>query len=69
MLRYLKHQPTVFDPDTVHLLSGALDDAWQIVEANKATFKLDGQAEDARAPHSQNTLSKWPKMANVIDCV
>jgi hypothetical protein len=48
MLRYLKDHPAVFDPDTVDLLCGALDDAWQIVEANKATFKLDGQAEGAR---------------------
>ncbi|MFL6933752.1 MAG: hypothetical protein ACJ8F2_03870 [Xanthobacteraceae bacterium] len=48
MLRYLKDHPAVFDPDTIQLLSGALDDAWQLVEANKATFKVDGHAEDAR---------------------
>jgi len=48
MLRYLKDHPAVFDPDTIRLLSGALDDAWQFVEANKATFKVDGHAEEAR---------------------
>ena len=48
MLRYLKDHPAVFDPETVRLLSGALDDAWQVVEANKATFKVDGHAEEAR---------------------
>jgi len=48
MLRYLKDDRAVFDPDTVSLLCGALDDAWQVVEANKATFKVDGHAERAR---------------------
>jgi hypothetical protein len=48
VLRNLKDDPVVFDSDTVHLLGGALYDAWQVVEANKATFNVDGQAEDAR---------------------
>ncbi len=47
MLRYLKNHPATFDPDTVHILCGALDDAWQIVEANKTTFKLDGLDDEA----------------------
>jgi hypothetical protein len=48
MLRYFKDDRAVFDPDTVSLLCGALDDAWQVVKANKATFKVDGHAERAR---------------------
>jgi hypothetical protein len=46
MLRYLKNHPATFDPDTVHLLCDALDDAWRIVEANLSTFKVDGEAAE-----------------------
>jgi len=48
MNRYLKDNPTEFDPATIHILSGALDDAWLVVEANKATFKIDGNVDGAR---------------------
>ncbi len=53
MLRYLKDNPTAFDPETISSLSGALDDAWQVVKANKAAFRIDGDAEGAR-----NALAK-----------
>jgi hypothetical protein len=48
MIRYLRENPAAFDPDTIHILSGALDDAWQVVEANKAAFKVDGNPDGAR---------------------
>jgi len=48
MLRYLKDNPAAFDSDTISILSGALDDAWQVVEANKPAFKVDGNADGAR---------------------
>jgi hypothetical protein len=48
MLRYLEEHPAAFDPETVRILSTALDDAWQAVQANKAAFKVDGHPEGAR---------------------
>ena len=48
MRAYLKDHPTAFDPETVGVLSGALDDAWRQVEADKATYKVDGHAEATR---------------------
>jgi hypothetical protein len=51
MLRYLK-DPAAFDPETISILSGALD-AWQAVEANKTAFRMDGHPEAAR-----NALAK-----------
>jgi hypothetical protein len=36
------------DPDTIHILSGALEDAWRVVKANKPAFKIDGNGDDAR---------------------
>lgn len=53
MLRYLKDNPTAFDPETISILSGALDDAWQVIETNKAAFRVDGDPEGAR-----NALAK-----------
>jgi hypothetical protein len=53
MLRYLRDIPTAFDPETISILSGALDDAWQAVEANKTAFRIDGDPEGAR-----NALAK-----------
>jgi hypothetical protein len=52
MLRYLK-DPAAFDPETISILSGALDDAWQAVEADKTAFRMDGHPEAAR-----NALAK-----------
>jgi hypothetical protein len=53
MLRYLKDDPAAFDPEAISILSGALDDAWQVVEANKAALRMDGHPEAAR-----NALAK-----------
>jgi hypothetical protein len=39
MLWYLKDYPAAFDHETISILSGALDDVWQVVEANKAAFR------------------------------
>ena len=49
MIRYLKDNPSpAFDPDTVQILCGALDIAWQTVEIDKAAFNVDGNAVHAR---------------------
>ena len=48
MIPYLKYHPTAFDPETISLLSGALNDAWRQVDADKAAYKVDGHAEGAR---------------------
>jgi hypothetical protein len=52
MLRYLKDL-AAFDPETISILIGALDDAWQAVEANNTAFRMDGHPEAAR-----NALAK-----------
>jgi len=46
--QHVKLHPAVFDPGTIHILSDALDDAWQVVQANQSKFKIDGDAEAAR---------------------
>ena len=51
MLVYLTKNPQAFDPETVTLLSDALDKAWENVQASGARF--EGNAEDAR-----NALAK-----------
>jgi hypothetical protein len=48
MRAYLKDHLTVFDPDTLIILSDALDDAWRQAEADKTAFKIDGDAQGAR---------------------
>jgi hypothetical protein len=50
MIRYLKDNPVpAFDPDTVQILSGALDIAWQTIEIDdKPALKVDGNAARAR---------------------
>jgi hypothetical protein len=48
MIRYLKDNPVpAFDPDTVQILCGALDIAWQTIDI-EAAFKVDGNAARAR---------------------
>jgi hypothetical protein len=54
MIRYLKDNPEAFDPDTAQILCGALDIAWQTIEIDKATFKLDGNASRARSAGETN---------------
>jgi len=48
MLRFLRDHPAAFDPETIDVLSDALDQAWRQVEADKDTYKIDGHAQDAR---------------------
>jgi hypothetical protein len=48
MRQYLREHPAAFDPETIAILSDALDNAWNSVEANKRAYKLDGHAEGAR---------------------
>ena len=49
MIRYLKDNPVpAFDPDTVQILCGALDIAWQTIEIDKAALKVDGNAARTR---------------------
>jgi hypothetical protein len=51
MLRYLLENPphAAFDPDTITILSSALDEAWKCAKtSNDAAFKIDGNAEAAR---------------------
>jgi hypothetical protein len=50
---YFKDDPAAFDPDTIGILSAALDEAWRQVEANGTVYKLDGHREGAR-----NALAK-----------
>jgi hypothetical protein len=59
MREYLKEHPAAFDPDTIGILSAALDEAWRQVEANRTVYKLDGHAEGAR-----NVLAK-----SIVDMV
>jgi hypothetical protein len=52
MIPYLSKQPDVFDPDTIRILSGALDDAWRRVLASGAQFDgQDGAARTVLAKH------------------
>jgi hypothetical protein len=48
MVPYLAANPEAFDPESIRLLSGALDDAWRVVQANESKFKINGNAEGAR---------------------
>jgi hypothetical protein len=51
--QYLTDHPAAFDPETISILIGALDDAWQMVGADKPAFRMDGHPEGAR-----NALAK-----------
>jgi hypothetical protein len=57
MIRYLKENSIAFDPQTISLLSGVLDDAWRVVEANKTTFRIDGHADDARQALARHIIN------------
>jgi hypothetical protein len=48
MIRYLIAHPEVFDPETVSILSAALDSAWEKARANQIANNSDGNAEAAR---------------------
>jgi hypothetical protein len=51
--QYLMDHPGAFDPETISILIGALDDAWQMLGTDKAAFRMDGHPEGAR-----NALAK-----------
>ena len=46
MLHYLRNSPGVFSPETVDVMAGALDEAWELFKTGGA--QIDGQAEVAR---------------------
>jgi hypothetical protein len=48
MIRYLKENPKALDSETIQLLSGVLDDAWRVVKANLAAFRINGNAGAVR---------------------
>ena len=48
-MRGLTEYDRAFDPDTILILSGALEDAWRVIQANKAQFRI--QPDDAAARH------------------
>ena len=51
MLHYLRNSPGVFSPETVDVMAGALDEAWELFKTGGA--QIDGQAEVARTALAQ----------------
>jgi len=45
MIRYLTKHPEAFDPETVRVLSDALDDAWVQIEAKVRNLDADAVRE------------------------
>ena len=45
MIRYLTKHPEAFDPETVRVLSDALDDAWEQIEAKVRNLDADAVRE------------------------
>ena len=37
-----------FDPETVHMLTAAFDEAWQSLEKSGVTYETDGHATETR---------------------
>ena len=48
MRTFLRNEPEAFDPDTIDIMAVALDEAWRQVQADKATYQINGDAEGAR---------------------
>jgi hypothetical protein len=48
MLKYISELPASFGPDTIRIMSDALDDAWRAVQANKAKFNVNAHGTAAR---------------------
>lgn len=57
MIRYLRARPTAFDSDVIQILSRALDDAWDIVLADKIGFRLDGNPDAVRDVLAKHCLA------------
>ena len=60
MLDHLTTYPQPFDPETITILTGALEDAWRSVQASGATF--DDPAARTRCLRSSS--STWRKMVS-----
>jgi hypothetical protein len=59
MIKFLRENPphTAFDPDTISILSSALDEAWEFAKAsNEEAFKIDGNAAAARTALAKHIL-------------
>jgi len=54
MLQYLRNSPGVFSPETVDVMAGALDEAWQLFKTSGA--QIDGQAEVVRTALAQHIV-------------
>ena len=61
MDKYLAANPEAFDPEAILILSDALNDAWQVVQANKAAFKVDGHADAARTALAKHIVDMAKK--------
>jgi len=44
----LRSDASAFDPDSIRILSDALEDAWQSLKTTRSTFHFDVQAEQTR---------------------
>jgi hypothetical protein len=47
--QYLRDHPEGFDAETIDILVSALDEGRNVVEANKAAYKIEGHAAGTRA--------------------
>jgi hypothetical protein len=59
MQRYLHPEPDgagTFDPETVRLLTDALDEAWQSLQTSGVNFSSRGQAEATRETLARRIL-------------
>jgi hypothetical protein len=60
MIRYLKDNSVpAFDPDTIQILCGALDIAWQTIEIDTAALKVDGNAARTREVLAKQIWRNW----------
>jgi hypothetical protein len=56
MLQYLRSSPAVFSPETVDVMAGPLDEAWEFFKIGGA--QIDGQAEVARTALAQHIVDR-----------
>jgi hypothetical protein len=57
MIRYLGDYAGVFDPNQIRLMGTALDDAWAIVRASKATYATGDEAELTREALAKSIIA------------
>jgi hypothetical protein len=53
-MTHVSAQPTTFNPETLHLLGSALDDAWQRLEVG---VHLNGSADAARTVLAKHIIA------------